>query len=171
MVDDRIRCTECGVQKEKSEICVIDDKPICVTCIYGDSEPLKIYPIGRVRTHLLASEKTGLPPDTRDISCIDLLPSQKRFMYNLDEESSLLIVYHFHLSDSVKSIFNRRLDGKKVGVFASRTPRRLSRIAVQQVRLLRISGMTLYVQGLDAMESSPVLDIKLGGRGHGPLSP
>lgn len=170
MFDDRIRCTECGVQKEKTEICLIDDKPICLTCVYGHSEPLKIYPIGSVRTHLLAPEKSDLPPDISDISCIDLLPSQQRFMYRLDEESSLLIVYYFHLTDSVKSIFNRRLDGKKVGVFASRTPRRLSRIAVQEVKLLKISGTTLYVQGLDAIQSSPVLDIKLGALEHGPLS-
>jgi len=48
-----------------------------------------------------------------------------------------------------------------VGVFASRTPNRLSKIAIQDVTLVKIEGTTLYVEGLDAINGSPVLDIKL----------
>ncbi len=48
-----------------------------------------------------------------------------------------------------------------MGVFASRTPNRLSRIAIQDVTLVRIEEATLYVEGLDAVNGSPVLDIKL----------
>ena len=58
-------------------------------------------------------------------------------------------------------MFKRGLDGKEVGVFASRTPDRLSGIAVQNVRLVKIEGTTLYVENLDAIDGSPVLDIKL----------
>ncbi|MEA3475105.1 MAG: TrmO family methyltransferase, partial [Candidatus Cloacimonadota bacterium] len=50
---------------------------------------------------------------------------------------------------------------KRVGVFASRTPHRLSKIAIQDVRLIKIEGTTLYVEGLDAIDGSPVLDIKM----------
>ena len=78
------------------------------------------------------------------------------------EETSLLIVYYLHKVKSVITVFNRRLDGKRVGVFASRTPNRLSKIAVQEVRLLKIEENKLYVGGLDAIDESPVLDIKLG---------
>jgi tRNA (Thr-GGU) A37 N-methylase len=51
-----------------------------------------------------------------------------------------------------------------VGVFASRTPRRTSRIGVTNVELLKISGQDLYVKGLDAFQGSPVLDIKAIGK-------
>jgi tRNA (Thr-GGU) A37 N-methylase len=61
----------------------------------------------------------------------------------------------------VKSTFKRGLDGKEVGVFASRTPYRLSRIGIQDVKLVKVEGTTLYVEGLDAINGSPVLDIKL----------
>jgi len=47
-----------------------------------------------------------------------------------------------------------------VGVFASRTPHRTSRIAVSNVELVKISDTHIYVKGLDAFEGSPVLDIK-----------
>jgi len=130
--------------------------------MYGDITPFDIYPIGSVRTKLENKETSNLPADLNGISCIDLFPSQKRFLYKLEEETSLLIVYYLHKVKSVITVFNRRLDGKKVGVFASRTPKRLSKIAVQDVRLLKIEGDKLYVGGLDAMDESPVLDIKLG---------
>jgi tRNA (Thr-GGU) A37 N-methylase len=162
MDEDRLICSECGREVNKSKICIIDEKAVCFTCMYDDIKPFDIYPIGRVRTKLGSRETSSLPADHNGISCIDLFPSQKRFLYKLEEETSLLIVYYLHKVKSVITVFNRRLDGKRVGVFASRTPNRLSKIAVQEVRLLKLEGNKLYVDGLDAMDESPVLDIKLG---------
>ena len=82
-------------------------------------------------------------------------------MYRLEDERFLTIVYYLHESRVVKSIFKRGLDHKKVGVFASRTPHRLSKIGIQDVKLLKIEDTTLYVEGLDAINGTPVLDIKL----------
>ncbi len=82
-------------------------------------------------------------------------------MSGLDQESEITIVYYLHKSRSVKTTFKRGLDGKKVGVFASRTPDRLSRIGIQDVILLKIEGTTLFVKGMDAVNGTPVLDIKL----------
>ncbi len=82
-------------------------------------------------------------------------------MSGLDQEPEITIVYYLHKSRSVKTLFKRGLDGKQVGVFASRTPDRLSRIGIQDVRLLDIKGNTLFVKGLDAISGTPVLDIKL----------
>jgi tRNA (Thr-GGU) A37 N-methylase len=154
-------CSECGRTVDKQQACTIDDKLICYKCLYGDLEPIIIYPIGKVRTRLQPVEREGLPSSASDISCIELLPSQKQFMVRLDEETYLTIVYYLHKVTSIQTVFNRRIDGKSVGVFASRTPRRLSRIAIQDVRLLKIEGTKLYVEGLDAMDGSPVLDIKM----------
>ncbi len=161
MNEDRLICSECGQTFNKSKACIIDDKVVCFTCMYGDITPFDIYPIGSVRTKPESRETSSLPADLNRISCIDLFPSQKRFLYKLEEETSLLIVYYLHKVKSVITVFNRRLDGKKVGVFASRTQNRLSKIAVQDVRLLKIEENRLYVDGLDAMDESPVLDIKL----------
>jgi tRNA (Thr-GGU) A37 N-methylase len=94
-------------------------------------------------------------------SQIQLIPSQRPFMYKVEEERFLTIVYYLHQSQTVRSVFHRGLDGKKVGVFASRTPDRLSRIGIQDVRLIRVEDTNLYVKGLDAIDGSPVLDVKL----------
>jgi len=157
-------CSECGNLVRSSEIITVDERPICTACFYGGEEPVTIYPIGTVRTALRTKEKELGFKSLGEISCIDLLPSQKRFMYKLDEEQFLTIVYYLHKSTSVKSIFPRRSNGKRVGVFASRSPHRPSKIAVQDVELLQIRGTALYVSGLDAIDGSPVLDIKVAMR-------
>ena len=155
------RCSECGKTFESKKISIIDDRPICLPCIYGRTKPFEIYPIGKVRNKLQKSKKDFGLNGPKGISCIDLIPSQKRFMHRLEDEKFLTIVYYLHKTKSVKSVFKRGLDGKEVGVFASRTPYRLSKIGIQEVKLVKIEGTTLYVEGLDAINGSPVLDIKL----------
>jgi len=155
------RCVECRKTIEGEKIVIIDNRPLCLACIYGKTKPFEIYPIGQVRNELKQNKKDFGISRKRNISCINLFPSQKRFMYKLEEEKFLTIVYFLHETKSVKSVFKRGLDGKEVGVFASRTPHRLSKIGIQDVTLLKIEGTTLYVEGLDAINGSPVLDIKL----------
>jgi tRNA (adenine37-N6)-methyltransferase len=48
----------------------------------------------------------------------------------------------------------------KVGIFAQRGKDRPNRIAATVCRLLSVEGLTLKVQGLDALDGSPVLDVK-----------
>jgi len=97
----------------------------------------------------------------RRTSRIELLPSQERFLYKLDEEKHLTVVYYLHKARPVRSRFKRGLDGKEVGVFASRTPDRLTPIGIQDVRLVGIRGTVLIVEGLDAIDGTPVLDLKM----------
>lgn len=59
----------------------------------------------------------------------------------------------------------------KVGIFAQRAKNRPNRIGVSRCKLLSVTANTLVVQGLDAIHSTPVLDIKpymieFGARGE-----
>ncbi|GIG67006.1 SAM-dependent methyltransferase [Phytomonospora endophytica] len=47
-----------------------------------------------------------------------------------------------------------------VGVFAHREPFRPNRLGVSRCRLLAVDGLTLRVAGLDALDGTPVLDVK-----------
>jgi len=49
------------------------------------------------------------------------------------------------------------------GVFSLRSPVRPNPIGLTRVRLLKRQGDTLVVEGLDALDESPVIDIKSGG--------
>ena len=51
-------------------------------------------------------------------------------------------------------------DWPRVGIFAQRAKMRPNRIGVTVCALLRIDGLTLTVQGLDAIDGTPVLDVK-----------
>ena len=46
------------------------------------------------------------------------------------------------------------------GVFATRSPSRPNRIGVTAVRVLKVTGTVLDVVGLDALDGTPVLDLK-----------
>jgi len=155
-------CSICGRQTETTHLFRIDNEWVCAACLYDGAQPFEIYPIGVVRNNQKRSKTNfGLVREHGALSRIELLPSQKQFMYKLEDERYLTIVYYLHKTRPVSSVFHRGLDNKKVGVFASRTPDRLSKLGIQDVRLIRIEGTTLFVEGLDAVDATPVLDIKL----------
>lgn len=165
MNNQKIKCSQCGRLEEFNRIFYVDNASFCSKCLYGDIEPFEIYPIGYVRNNFYrkSDKNHGRYGDHRDVSRIELFPSQKPFMYKLEEEDTLTIVYYFHEAKPPESRFRRKFDLKEVGIFASHSPDRLSRIAVTEVNLLKIEGLVLYVTDLDAIDGTPVLDIKAPG--------
>ncbi|MEE8399527.1 MAG: TrmO family methyltransferase [Desulfobacterales bacterium] len=161
MNENTLQCSDCGQWTERAQLCFIEDTPFCLKCMYGDEEPVQIYPIGTVRNNLGrdVTKQFGRTGDAKE-SRIELLASQKPFMYKLEEEEYLTIVYYLHKTLSPRYIFKRRNDMKEVGTFASRSPNRLSKLAITDVKLIRIEDTTLIVSGLDAINGSPVLDVK-----------
>jgi tRNA (adenine37-N6)-methyltransferase len=53
-----------------------------------------------------------------------------------------------------------RIDWPKIGIFAQRGKNRPNRIGVTVCRIVGVAGRRLEVQGLDAIDGTPVLDIK-----------
>ncbi len=84
------------------------------------------------------------------------------FLEGLDrigEYEFIDIVFDFDRSTSYEMTATT-LRGNIKGLFATRKPDRPSSIAVTTVNLLEVKGNTLRVIGLDALNNSPVLDIK-----------
>ncbi|GAA0361061.1 SAM-dependent methyltransferase [Streptomyces blastmyceticus] len=94
----------------------------------------------------------------------------------LDEFSHLEIVFHFHLTDpSDLNLAARRPrdnpDWPEVGTFGHRNMRRFNWLGVSRCRLLKVDGLDLHVEDLDAVDGTPVIDIKpwfeeMGPRGE-----
>jgi tRNA (Thr-GGU) A37 N-methylase len=61
-----------------------------------------------------------------------------------------------------------RTDWPKVGIFAQRGKDRPNRLGVSTCRLVAVEGTTLKVAGLDAIDRTPVLDVKPVMRGFLP---
>ena len=75
----------------------------------------------------------------------------------------VMIVFNFHLVQSYDLLQHPQGNPSrsKRGVFALHTPRRPNPIGVTVVDLLSVEGNVLRVRGLDALNGTPVLDIKL----------
>jgi tRNA-Thr(GGU) m(6)t(6)A37 methyltransferase TsaA len=56
-----------------------------------------------------------------------------------------------------------------VGIFAQRGARRPNRIGVSRCKIVSVEGATLRVRGLDAIDGTPVLDVKPYMREFGPI--
>ncbi|MGD0677258.1 MAG: SAM-dependent methyltransferase [Polyangiaceae bacterium] len=59
-------------------------------------------------------------------------------------------------------------DWPKVGILAQRAKNRPNQIGSTICRVLRVEGTRLFLEGLDAVDGSPVLDIKPWAREFGP---
>jgi tRNA-Thr(GGU) m(6)t(6)A37 methyltransferase TsaA len=94
------------------------------------------------------------------VSKIVLKKDLEEGLYRVEELEKLYILFYFSKSKGYKLIHRRRYDGEMSGVFASRSPYRPNGIGLTIVELLKVEGNVLHVKGLDAINGTPVLDIK-----------
>ena len=70
-------------------------------------------------------------------------------------------MFHLNAQDAVKAkVRPPRLNGQKVGVFASRSPHRACPIGLTLAKVEGINNGTLHVSGIDLVDGTPVLDVK-----------
>ena len=53
-----------------------------------------------------------------------------------------------------------RAQGRRLGIFATRGPRRVSPIGLSLIRVVQITGTAVRFAGVDVLDGTPVLDIK-----------
>ena len=85
----------------------------------------------------------------------------------LEDFSHLEVLFHFHqvAPDKVNTGARHprgRTDWPAVGIFAQRAKARPNRLGLTTVEITRVDGHTIEVRGLDAIDGSPVLDLKPG---------
>jgi tRNA-Thr(GGU) m(6)t(6)A37 methyltransferase TsaA len=86
-------------------------------------------------------------------------------LLGLSDFSHILVVYYLHRIADEKVFWSAghprgNPDWPKVGIFAQRKKDRPNKIGVSICELLEVNGLTLKVQALDAIDGTPVLDIK-----------
>ncbi len=73
----------------------------------------------------------------------------------------LIFVFHKNTNKRVHTkVHPPRLEGDKIGVFASRSPHRPNPIGLSVVKLEKIQTNSIYLSGIDLIDGTPVLDIK-----------
>ncbi len=123
---------------------------------------IRFQPIGSIHTPFSDIEGMPIQPaGARGIKgTVELYPQYREGLKDLDGFSHIILLYHFHRSQGHKLVVKPFLDDEERGVFAVRAPRRPNPIGFSVVRLLRVEGGTLYVEEVDMLDGTPLLDIK-----------
>jgi tRNA (Thr-GGU) A37 N-methylase len=95
-------------------------------------------------------------------------------LYGLDGFSHIEVVFHFDRVPAEKIETGARhprgnTDWLLVGIFGQRGKNRPNLLGVSRCRLLKVDGLDIHVSGLDAVDGTPVLDIKPWMAEFGPL--
>jgi tRNA-Thr(GGU) m(6)t(6)A37 methyltransferase TsaA len=100
-------------------------------------------------------------------SRIILDPALADGLHGLEPGQKAAVLFDFHRSQGYELLQHPRGDKNRLkkGVFSLRSPHRPNPIGLCEVDLIAIEGSTLRVRGLDALNGTPVLDIKLVRRG------
>lgn len=122
------------------------------------SEVIEMVPVGYVESDYLEPVYNEEVYD--QVSKIVIKEEFKDGLYRIEDFEKLYILFYFSKSKGYKLIHRRRYDGEISGVFASRSPYRPNGIGLTVVELLKVEGNVLHVKGLDAINGTPVLDIK-----------
>lgn len=94
---------------------------------------------------------------------IELWPGRnfEHALCDIEGWTHLWVVFVFHLNDGWRpKVLPPRSDGRRRGVFATRSPHRPNPIGLSVVRLLGVEGLRLRVRGVDMVDGTPVLDLK-----------
>jgi len=123
---------------------------------------MNLTPIGVVHSPITA----GVDADWGSVVAeIHLDPALAAGLRGLDQFSHLLVIFFIHAAsfDPATDLVRRprgRADLPEVGIFAQRAKHRPNPLGLTAVRLLGVDGPVLRVQGLDAIDGTPVLDLK-----------
>ena len=124
------------------------------------NDTITYHPIGIVENDFHARAKPDVirAAPSRIRLNDEVLPGLK----GLEAGQKVLILFHCHLSEGLGLLQHPRGDTSrpKQGVFSLRSSIRPNPIGVTEVEIIAIDGNILHVRGLDALNGSPVLDIK-----------
>ncbi len=122
-----------------------------------------LEPIGTVRSTLVSRKNAprqgseGAPE-----AWLEILPAYHDALYGLEMNAEILILTWLHLANrETLQVHPRGIAGNPLmGVFATRSPDRPNPIGLHRATILEIAGDRIRVSGLEAVNGTPVVDIK-----------
>ncbi|MBT3313246.1 MAG: tRNA (N6-threonylcarbamoyladenosine(37)-N6)-methyltransferase TrmO [Anaerolineae bacterium] len=119
-------------------------------------------PIGVI--HSPFTELNGMPIQPTSESSVsgylEIYPEFAEGLKDLEGFSHIYLIYHLHKAYQAKLTVTPFLDTVPRGVFATRAPRRPNSIGLSLVRLERIEGNHVYIEQIDVLDGTPLLDLK-----------
>ncbi len=126
--------------------------------------PIAVTPVGVVRSTRSKPEDDRWDAERARVE-LDAAQFSPEALAGLAEFSHVEIVFFMDRVDPAtveKAARHPRnnADWPKVGIFAQRGKNRPNRIGVTICRILSVEGLSVHVEGLDAIDGTPVLDLK-----------
>ena len=117
--------------------------------------------------HVRSARRDARDDDWESVTAeIELAPGfAAEALDGIEEFSHLEVLFHFHLVPDarIERVARRPRDDARfprVGIFAQRGSARPNRLGATIVELRARAGRVLHVHGLDALDGTPVLDLK-----------
>jgi tRNA-Thr(GGU) m(6)t(6)A37 methyltransferase TsaA len=118
--------------------------------------------IGIIHSGHVAPENTPIQPVFAQ-GCagqVEVFPEFAEGLRDIEGFSHLYLIYHLDRAPAAKLTVKPFLQDVERGVFATRALCRPNAIGLSIVELLRREGNTLYLDGMDILDGTPLLDIK-----------
>ncbi len=125
-------------------------------------KPLAFIPIGVIRSeHRLSAETPIQPVFARGCpGRVELFAQYEAGLQDIEGFSHVILVYYFDKAEPGPLVVKPFLDDAQHGVFATRHPCRPNPIGLSVVRLVRRESATLWVEDVDVLDGTPLLDVK-----------
>ena len=125
-------------------------------------EPVRYRPIGVIHSPFSQPKDAPIQPRYAGGAegTVVLDPEYTDGLSDLAGFSHVVLLYHLHLSEGYSLKVTPYMDDQLRGLFATRAPRRPNPIGLSVVRLERVEENIIYVRDIDAVDGTPLLDIK-----------
>jgi tRNA (adenine37-N6)-methyltransferase len=125
-------------------------------------EDIIFYPIGIIHSTYKKTEGMPIQPASAGKSKgqVEVFPKYAGGLKDIEGFSHILLIYHFHLSESYQLEVTPFLDENYHGVFATRAPRRPNPLGLSVVKLVGRTKNILEIENVDILDGTPLLDIK-----------
>ena len=122
---------------------------------------MQLHPIGHVRSPYQNrgdAPRQGRLSDT--VSAIIIDPPYQPGLFRIDKDKHLFVLCWFDRADRTVIRATPPHNHEEHGVFATRSPDRPNPVSLSIVDLVGVKDGILEVRGLDALNGTPVIDIK-----------
>ena len=122
-----------------------------------------LEPIGFVRSELTRLEDAPMQGDEgAPEAWLELTPQVAPGLMGIETGDELLVLTWLHLAERDVLQVHPRGDLKRplTGVFATRSPDRPNPVGLHRVAVLEVAGQKLRVAHLEAIDGTPIVDIK-----------
>jgi len=124
-------------------------------------EHLLLNSIGVINTPFIEKAVTPIQSiRSNSIGKVEVFPEYCDGLDGLEDFSHIILIYIFYMSSGYKLKVKPFLDNQLHGLFSTRYPNRPNPLGISIVKLLQRDAPTLIVEGVDVIDSTPLLDIK-----------